>query len=107
VSITTLHDAPIEVSVVVLDEDGNVLAAPEVPALTPLGPRKQVARFLHELYPELDEEFRGSVILTSGFGDSFLAVGLTEEDGIWSLVPPVSEFTDEELESFAGRPRPR
>jgi hypothetical protein len=107
VSITNLHDAPIEVSVLVLDEDGSVLAAPEVPALTPLGPRKQVARFLHELYPELDEEFRGSVILTCGFGDSFLAVGLTEEDGIWSLVPPVSEFTDGELESFAGRLRPR
>jgi hypothetical protein len=85
-------DSNINISIVVLDESGfqvgDIISPPE---LNPLGPHKQVARYLHQ-YRSQAATFKGSMILSSG--DSFVSVALSTipglgPDSVMSVIPVI------------------
>jgi len=57
-------------------------------SLNPLGARKQVAAFLHQLVPAT-LRFRGSMVLTTGASGQFVATALLQDRGMLSAVPVV------------------
>jgi hypothetical protein len=85
-------NSDINISIVVLDESGFQVGNTVSPAeLNPLGPQKQVARYLHQYLP-LVTTFKGSMILLSG--DSFVSVALSTSpglgpDSVMSVIPVI------------------
>jgi hypothetical protein len=88
----------INVRIVTLSADGKVLDTINPPELNPLGPKRQVTKFLHEYLPSRSSLVGSMVILTQQ-GDRFAPLALVLEKGIHSAVPvipgkpgPVPEF---------------
>ncbi len=77
--------ATISVSISVFDQDGEPLG--EISRLT-LPPGRQMARFLHEDMPGVEDLF-GSVVISSQDGP-FIAVSLAQVQGLYTAVPSVS-----------------
>lgn len=77
------------VRVYLLSEQGTVLENVSPAALSPLGPGKQVAIFLHEIASSR-LKFRGSMVVTAG-GKKFAAVALVLNQGLLTAVPVIAE----------------
>jgi hypothetical protein len=88
VALANPGDREIRVQIQVLDQDGNVTQTVSPESLNPLGARKQVAAFLHQLVPAT-LRFRGSMVLTTGTSGQFVATALLQDRGMLSAVPVV------------------
>ncbi len=88
VALANPGDQEIRVQIQVLDQDGNVTQTVSPESLNPLGARKQVAAFLHQLVPAT-LRFRGSMVLTTGASGQFVATALLQDRGMLSAVPVV------------------
>ena len=68
-AVANISDGDINITVFTLNEDGAILDQISPPELNPLGPQKQVARFLHqEGYLPSRTNFKGLMVLASCFG---------------------------------------
>jgi hypothetical protein len=79
----------INVTLYVLDENGGITDALSPPELNPLGPLKQVARFMHEYVPT-KLRFRGSMVLVGQGGKTFAVVALVQAQGLVTVIPVIS-----------------
>jgi hypothetical protein len=79
-------DQEIEVALTVLDESGRVVDQINPADMNPLGPREQVARFLHEYLPARSN-FRGSLQLREKSGRSFIIVSLLQNQSRYTALP--------------------
>jgi hypothetical protein len=88
VALANPGDQEIRVQIRLLDQDGNVTQTVSPASLNPLGARKQVAAFLHQLVPAT-LRFRGSMVLTTGGSGQFVATALLQDRGMLSAIPVV------------------
>lgn len=88
VALANPGDEAINIKLVALDENGAVAAVSSPPELNPLGPQKQLAKFLHELLPS-KLKFRGSLVLLAEGGKKFSAVALVQNHRIFSAIPVI------------------
>jgi hypothetical protein len=79
----------INIKIVVVNENGEPLETLVLPSLNPLGPGKQIARFLHEDSPRL--QFKGSMVLIADTGKRFSVVALIQDRGLFTAVPVIPE----------------
>ena len=87
-AVANSNNENINVTVTVVNQDGSVLSAINPPELNPLGPRKQVARYIHEYLPATSD-FAGSIVLTTQDGKPFLAMALIQNQGQYATIPVV------------------
>jgi hypothetical protein len=80
----------INIKIVAVREDGTVADTLSPPELNPLGPQRQVARFLHEYRPTLSR-FRGSMVLIGQGGNTFVVVALAQNEGKYTAIPAIPE----------------
>ncbi len=80
----------INVSVVILNPDGSTSDSIRPPELNPLGPQKQVARFIHEYLPTR-ATFKGSVVLVAQGGKKFIVTALVQHKGLYTAIPVMPE----------------
>ena len=88
VALANPSDHEIRVRIEIRDSDGNVTETVAPEALNPLGARKQVATFLHQLAPAT-LRFRGSMVLTTGGSGQFVATALLQYHGMFSAIPVI------------------
>jgi hypothetical protein len=86
-SILNPTDENVSIRIVTVDENGSTLDTLTPAELNPLGPRKQVTRFLHEYVNRTT--FRGSMVLTSQGGKLFVPVALTVQENVLTTIPVV------------------
>jgi len=80
----------IGIRLITMNADGT-LADNVTPAqLNPLGPRKQIAIFLHEILPTR-LKFRGSIVLVGQGGKKFAVVALVQNQDLLTAIPVISE----------------
>ncbi len=79
--------ASVNIKIVVLDESGAPVETLVLPSLNPLGPGKQIARFLHEDSPRL--KFKGSMVLIADAGKQISVVALVLEQGLLTAIPVI------------------
>jgi len=72
----------------VLDENGGITDVLSPPELNPLGPLKQVAKFLHEYVPT-KLRFKGSMVLVGQSGKTFAVVALVQTQGLVTVIPVI------------------
>jgi hypothetical protein len=85
-SIANPTNENINIRVVVLNADGNITETLTPPELNPLGPQRQVSKFLHEYLPAR-ATFRGSVVLVAQAGRRFVATALIQFQGLLTATP--------------------
>ncbi len=73
---------PISIRLYLIGPDGAVV---DDSVTVTLGPRQQIARYLWQDFAR--ENFKGSVVLQSQTGASFIAVALAENQGLYSVIP--------------------
>jgi hypothetical protein len=79
----------INITLYLLDENGGITDALSPPELNPLGPLKQVAKFLHEYVPT-KLRFRGSMVLVGQGGKTFAVVALVQAQSLVTVIPVIS-----------------
>jgi hypothetical protein len=89
-SIANPTDENINVTLVVLNADGTMMATLTPPELNPLGPRRQVSKFLHE-YLAAGATFRGSMVLAAQTGRRFVATALIQFQGLLTATPVIPD----------------
>ena len=72
----------------VLDENGTITDTLSPAELNPLGPQKQVSRFLHQYLPAR-LSFKGSMVLVGQGGKTFAVVALVQAQGLVTVVPVI------------------
>jgi len=77
----------INIKIVVLDESGSTVETLILPSLNPLGPGKQIARFLHQDSQRL--KFKGSMVLLADTGKRVSVVALVLEQGLLTAIPVI------------------
>ena len=77
-------------------EDGLPADTSRPPEFNPLGPRRQAARFLHELIPSR-LNFRGSMRLYAEPGEGFAVVALNLDRGHYTAVPVMPQAPEWKL----------
>ena len=87
-AIANPSTANINVKIDVVDVNGHVVQTLNLPQLNPLGPRQQVARFLHQDVPSL-LTFQGSMVLIAQTGEAFSVVALVLDQGLITAVPVI------------------
>jgi hypothetical protein len=85
-SIANPTNENINIRVVVLNAEGNITETLTPPELNPLGPQRQVSKFLHEYLP-VRATFRGSVVLAAQGGRRFVATALIQFQGLLTATP--------------------
>jgi hypothetical protein len=87
-AVANPNDEEIRIRLVVLDESGTVIWSTEPAELNPLGPRQQVARFLHEYLPST-LSMRGSMVLSPQTDQQFAVTALVQNQGLLTAVPVI------------------
>jgi hypothetical protein len=87
-AIANPTDEDIYLRIHVLDEQGQVVDSISPPELNPLGPRRQVARFLHE-YLNTRLKFRGSMAVVATAPGKMAIVALVQAKGLLSAIPVI------------------
>jgi hypothetical protein len=86
-SIANPTNESINIRIVVLNAEGSptdtIISPPE---LNPLGPQRQVSKFLHEYLPAR-ATFRGSMVLLAQSGRRFVATALIQFQGLLTATP--------------------
>jgi hypothetical protein len=91
-ALANRSDENINIKIVTLSENGAVLDTITPSELNPLGPRKQVARFLHQYVPQAQSlRFRGSMVLVVQSGKKCVTVALVQEEGLLTAIPVIQE----------------
>jgi hypothetical protein len=72
----------ISVKLALVGQDGTVV---DDTVIVKLGPGQQIARYLRQGQPRL--KFRGSLVLRGQNGQTFVAVGLLEKQGSFTVIP--------------------
>jgi len=85
-SIANPTNESINIRVVVLNAEGNITETLTPPELNPLGPQRQISKFLHEYLPAR-ATFRGSVVLAAQAGRRFVATALIQFQGLLTATP--------------------
>ena len=85
-SIANPNNENINIRIVVLNTDGSVTDTISPPELNPLGPQRQVSKFLHEYLPAR-ATFRGSLVLLAQGGRRFVATALIQYQGLLTATP--------------------
>ena len=85
-SIANPTNENMNVRLVVLNAEGNITETISPPELNPLGPGRQVSKFLHE-YPSARSTFRGSMVLAAQGGRRFVATALIQFQGLLTATP--------------------
>jgi IPT/TIG domain len=85
-SIANPTNENINIRLVVLNADGNITDTLSPPELNPLGPQRQVSKFLHEYLPAR-ATFRGSMVLVAQSGRRFVATALIQFQGLLTATP--------------------
>jgi beta-glucanase (GH16 family) len=80
----------VHVSITTLDQNGAGWDAIAPSELNPLGPRRQVSKFLHQLLPGR-LNFRGSMVFSAQPGERFSILALNQQHGLYSAVPAVPQ----------------
>jgi uncharacterized repeat protein (TIGR01451 family) len=78
----------VNIRLYLLDEAGAITDALSPPDLNPLGPLRQVARFLHEYLPSR-LRFNGSLVLVAQGGKKFAVVALVQRQMQMTAVPVI------------------
>jgi len=78
------------IRIVTLSESGVVVDDIAPSELNPLGPQKQVARFLHEYLPTRSK-FRGSMVLIALGGKKCAVVALVQNHDLMTAIPVIAE----------------
>ena len=78
-------DGDIKIEIVVLDESGVVVETMILPLLNPLGPGRQIVRFLHEDSPRL--KVKGSIVLIAGSEERICVVAPAQDQGLMTAIP--------------------
>ncbi len=78
----------VHLTLTTLTEDGKVADTIRPIDLNPLGPQKQVARFLHQYLPAR-LRFRGSLMVSGQPGEQFAIVALQQNQGLFTAVPVI------------------
>ncbi len=87
-AVANTGETDVHLTVTTLKEDGTVAEMIRPAELNPIGPQKQVARFLHEYLPGRST-FRGSMTLTSQPGERFAVVALTSNQALFTTIPVI------------------
>lgn len=91
-AIANTGSSGVSVKIVVVDTLGNIVNTITPPALNPLPPGQQVARFLHQDLPNL-VTFKGSMVLIEQSGANFAIVALIQAQGgsgiFYSAIPVI------------------
>jgi hypothetical protein len=87
-AIANDSDASINVKIVVVNTSGTPVQTLNLPQLNPLGPRQQVARFLHQDAASF-LTFQGSMVLIASTGESFSVVALVLDQNLITAVPVI------------------
>lgn len=90
-AIANPNNENISVRVVVVNEAGQVVTTLNPPALNPLGPQRQVARFLFQDQNPPPPNFKGSIVLITQGGQSFAVVALVQNKGLFTAIPVIPE----------------
>ena len=85
-SIANPTNENMNVRLVVLNAEGNITETISPPELNPLGPGRQVSKFLHEYLPARST-FRGSMVLAAQGGRRFVATALIQFQGLLTATP--------------------
>ena len=85
-SIANPTNENLNVRLVVLNAEGNITDTISPPELNPLGPQRQVSKFLHEYLPAR-ATFRGSMVLLAQSGRRFVATALIQFQGLLTATP--------------------
>jgi hypothetical protein len=85
-SIANPTNENINIRLVVLNADGGPADILSPPELNPLGPQRQVSKFLHEYLP-IRSTFRGSMVLLAQAGRRFVATALIQFQGLLTATP--------------------
>ena len=86
-------DEEIHIRIDLLDEGGKVVDSIAPDELNPLGPRKQIARFLHQ-YLGTRLQFRGSMVLVPTQSAKIVVVALVQNRGLLTAVPVIPSKPD-------------
>ncbi|MBZ5500577.1 MAG: hypothetical protein LAP85_29660 [Acidobacteriia bacterium] len=78
----------INIRIVVVDKNGTVINTITAPELNPLGPQKQVARYLDE-YDGSKRNFQGSMVLIVEAGKRFVVTALVQNQGLYTSIPVI------------------
>ena len=89
-SIANPTNENINIRLVVLNAEGNITETLTPPELNPLGPQRQVSKFLHEYLP-VRATFRGSVVLAAQAGRRFVATALIQFQGLLTATPVTAD----------------
>lgn len=92
-AIANPTDEEVYVRIDLLDENGKVVDSITPTELYPLGPRKQVARFLHQ-YLGTRLQFRGSMVLVPAQSAKIVVVALVQNKGLLTAVPVIPSKPD-------------
>ncbi len=87
-AVANLNNEDINVKLTVVRQDGSLLGAISPAELNPLGPQRQIARFIHEYLP-LTSDFAGSLVLTAQGGKQFVATALNQNQGQFTTIPVI------------------
>ncbi|PYU89635.1 MAG: hypothetical protein DMG08_20755 [Acidobacteria bacterium] len=80
----------VTVKVALVDDSGTVVTDISPPELNPLGPGRQLAKFMDELFPSL-RKFRGSMVLRAQGAGKIVPVALLQRNGLFSALPVIPE----------------
>jgi hypothetical protein len=87
-AIANPSNAAINVKIVVVRTDGTPVQTLNLPALNPLGPQRQVARFLFQDAPSL-LTFQGSMVFIGQGGSEFSLVALVQDQSLITAIPVI------------------
>ena len=85
-SIANPSNEGITIRIVVLDAEGRPTDTITPAELNPLGPQRQISKFLHEYLPARTT-FRGSIVLLAQGGRRFVATALIQYQGLLTATP--------------------
>ena len=74
-AVANATSSSVNVKIVVIDENGNIVDSASPPELNPLGPRKQLAKFLNEVFPARST-MKGSMVLIPNTPGAIAVVAL-------------------------------
>ena len=83
------EDTPVNITIRLLDGDGNIVRTLQPSDLNPLPPGKHIARFFWQEINDQNFKFQGSIVLTTADGRQFAAVALVQDQGLFTAIPVV------------------
>ena len=92
-AIANPTEEDVYIRIYLLDESGNVVDSITPTELYPLGPRKQIARFLHE-YLGTRLKFRGSMVIVALNASKMTVVALVQNKGLLTAIPVIPSKPD-------------